>query len=221
MYDEDHFSIINGCLKSPFRLICSGPSQSGKSTFVCDLIYNKNALIDKEIDYIIWFYGQQKPNYNFKSIDIDFIHGLPEAFDSFIKEGETGLFIFDDLLTEASDSKIVSDFFTKRSHHENINIIFITQNFFQKGSNRITMAKNCTYIALFNNPLDRSLAYSFAKKLMPTNQKCFIDMYNFALSRPHGYLFLDGAQDSVPQMRYRHDIINDLNIQKVLIPNKI
>ncbi len=217
---ENDYNIINGCLRSPFRMIAAGPSSSGKTTFVCDLLKNKEAMIDDNIDYIVWFFGQSRPNYDFSNENIEFVRGLPDVFDGYIIEGKTGLFVFDDLISEASDSSLISDFFTKRSHHDNINIIFITQNFFQKGSNRITMAKNCTYIVLFNNPLDKSISYSFAKKLMPQNQKCFIDIYNNALSMPHGYIFLDGSQKSDLNMRFRTDLINKSNIQRVFIPNK-
>ena len=44
-------------LKSPCLVYVSGPTCSGKSTFVKNLISNSDRLFDKKIDRIIWCYG--------------------------------------------------------------------------------------------------------------------------------------------------------------------
>jgi hypothetical protein len=54
---------------------------------------------------------------------------LPENFENI--EGLPCLFILDDLLNDVY-SRAVCDLFTKGSHHRNLSVILITQNYFTK-----------------------------------------------------------------------------------------
>ena len=217
---EDKFEIFNAQIKTNFTLICAGPSNSGKTTFVIELIKNKEILIDNNIDYILWFYGEKRPESPFLNSleNIEFIQGLPDVFDGYINSTKRGLAIFDDLMAECSKNPLITDFFTKKSHHENISVIFITQNFFHSGKERVNFTKNATYLAIFNSPLDQATPYALAKKLMPQNQKTFIEIYNHAIDKPHGYLFIDGHQKTPKKAMFRTDIFN--YYQRVFVPKK-
>ena len=57
---------------------------------------------------------------------------------------ENTLLILDDLMSSVDD-KIV-DIFTKKSHHSNISIIFVTQNIFNKNKYIRTISLKSNYI---------------------------------------------------------------------------
>ena len=55
-----------------------------------------------------------------------------------------------------------------------------------------------------------------AHKLMPRNRKLFLQMFDKATSKPHGYLFCDGKQDTRHELRFRTDLFDD-GIQKAFL----
>ena len=45
---------VNAQLKTPFSMICAGPSLSGKTRFVCDLINTQQAFLETPAEKIVW-----------------------------------------------------------------------------------------------------------------------------------------------------------------------
>lgn len=214
------FKIFDARLKTPFSLIAGGPSNSGKTTFVNNLLLNQDRLIDHPFDYIYWFYGQVPPKNELflKLTNLQAVKGIPDSFDNFIHEGQKGAIVLDDLMEQCTNNSLITDFFTKKSHHQDVSVIFITQNLFHKGKERITFMKNATYLVIFNAPLDSSEAFALARRIMPRKPKIFMDIYAHAVEKPHGYLFIDGHQETPKEAIYRTNIFD--NVQKVLIPLK-
>lgn len=211
--------IFNAQIKTPFSMIIAGPSNSGKTTYVHQLLLNSDRLIDHTFDYVLWFYGQKIPNnLEIKNINIQYIDGIPENIDNFINPEKNGLAIFDDLMEECENNKIIANFFTKRSHHENVSIIFITQNFFSHGKERKTFTKNATYFVIFNSPLDQTISHSLAHKIMPKQKKVFQDIFNEATKTPYSYLFIDGHQQTPKKAMLRSNMFNE--VQNVYYPTK-
>ena len=220
MEKTGRYDIIDARLKTPFSMIIAGPSNSGKTSYVNNLLKHSERLIDKKFDYILWFYGQSPPfqRKGEKMEHINFIDGLPASFDDLIQPHLNGLAIFDDLMSECSDNPLVSELFTRRSHHENLSIIFITQIFFSEGKERKTFTKNATYLVIFNSPLDQTISHSLARKLMPKQVKTFHDIFTAATNTAHGYLFIDGHQKRHKDVMFRSQMFNDT--QRVYIPTK-
>ncbi len=214
-----NFNIFDARLKFPFSLVIAGPSQSGKSTWVCDLIEHAERLIDTKINKVIWFYGEMSDTIIYLHAAygsfVETVKGLPTTFDDYLKPGT--LIVLDDLYAEAGSSHAVAKLFTRQSHHRKVGVILITQNIFSEGRQRKTITKSAHYWVLFNNPLDRSVAYSLGLKIMPQDVKTFMQIYNAATNKPHGMLFIDGTQDIVPEARFRSDIFNP-KFQLVYIP---
>ena len=220
MVDEE-FQVFDARLKCPFSLIVAGPSGSGKSTFIANLLLHQARLIDKHFDYILWFYGEVPPEPSLvQSLgNVRAIQGLPDSFDNYIQESQNGLALFEDLMSECSKNEQITDFFARKSHHRNISVIFVTQNFYHQGKERKNFARNAKYLCIFDSPLDKSIPYSLAQKLMPRNQKTFLEIYNHAIDRVHyGYLFIDGDPTSPKNAKFRTDIFGDT--QRALIPVK-
>ena len=137
----------------------------------------------------------------------------------FTKQKQHGVFIFDDSQSDVCDSQEIADLFTKKCHHENISTIVIFQNLFCEGKHRKTIYRNASYLILFNNPLDYTLAYSLARKIYPHKSGIFLDIFKNATRRPYTYLFIDGKVSTPEDARFRTDLFGK-NFQRVFVPNK-
>jgi len=82
---------------------------------------------------IIWCYSEQSavPRHLLAALrkNVQIHEGVPENNKN--AQGKPCLFILDDLLNEVY-SRAICDLFTKGSHHRNLSVILITQNFFTK-----------------------------------------------------------------------------------------
>ena len=204
------YTIFDSRVKAPFGMVVSGPPMSGKTTFVLNLIKNAVDLIDKPIEYIFWFYGQE--NETIRHIKSEFkgkIHpvcGLPESLDDYIMPTKYGLHIYDDLMIETTKSESLTKLTSNKCHHNLVSWISILQNFFHDGKERRTILRCSHYLVIFNNPIDKSVPYALGNKIMPRNIKTFLKIFEKAADRPNGYLFIDGHQTTPPSARLRTDL---------------
>ena len=109
---------------------------------------------------------------------------------------------------EASNSKLIAELFTKGSHHRNLSIILICQNFFMRGSENRNISLNSQYIVLFKNPRDQSIATSLARQIFPTKIKKFQKVYEHATSQPFSYLFIDLKPETSNKVRLLSNIFS-------------
>jgi GTPase SAR1 family protein len=142
--------------KCPFTLMIAGPSGAGKTSLLEKILINKKTILDKQPQRIVFCYKNNQEAYdvfNLFDVTVEFIKGIPEdlAFDPKINN----ILIIDDLMADCKDNQNVADFFTRRSHHENISVIFLSQNIFMKGSCARDISLNSSYLILFDNPRDR------------------------------------------------------------------
>ena len=199
----------------PDRAMCVvGPSQSGKTTFVLSLLDEINEMFHDPCPLrIVWHYGVHQPTLNqllrgkeqHLGIPVEIKEGLPTIAD--IRRGD--LIIMDDLLSESQSSKAVSQMFTRHVHHRGCYVIFLSQNLFAGGKEYRTQSLNTHYLVLFKNPRDKSQVNYLARQIEPRSQnwRAFIDMYEEATKRPHGYLFVDLTQECPDEDRYRTNIL--------------
>lgn len=178
-------------MEHPFTCIISGPTKSGKTTFVKNLIENKERVIDTELFKIWWCYTEKQPLYN-EMRNVTFIEGIP-PFDELRKHSpKPQLLILDDLMQETKRSPQLIKYFTRGCHHWNISIIHIVQNLFFEGLR--TPRVNSDYIVLFKNPADQLQSQVLARQLYPSKTKYFLEAFTDATKNPHGYLFIDLTQ---------------------------
>ena len=80
-----------------------------------------------------------------------------------LRQDEKNLLIIDDQMTEAADSKTLSNLFTKGAHHKNLTVLYLVQNVYNKSKSQRTVSLNTHYNVVFRNERDasqfRSLAY--------------------------------------------------------------
>lgn len=189
-------------LQHPFTMVISGPTGCGKSYFVRDLIRFKEEMFSVIPDKIVWFYGIYQPLYDEIS-NVSFVEGLPSKYQEYL--GTHTLFIIDDLMCECD--KRLTHLFTRGSHHLNLSVIFITQNFFHKAKEMREVTLNAHYLILCKNRRDLSQIAHLGKQLFPRNLKHFYEVYEDATRNPFSYLMVDLRSDTPEELRLRTQIL--------------
>lgn len=198
----------------PFTCLIAGPTASGKTTFVKQLIEERDDRIHLSPEKVVWCYSQWQPSYE-NIYGVEFHSGLPEV-DSF-DPNVRNLVIIDDLM-DKTDSTI-TELFTKGSHHRNISVIYIVQNLFHRGKEHRTISLNCHYMVLFKNPRDSSQISHLARQIFPNNPTYLQQVYFDAVAPPYGYLFIDLKQDTHENLRLRTNILKP--VQYIYTPKNL
>jgi len=194
-------------LKHPFTMIISGPSGAGKSVWVKKLIDHSQSACNPPPKKIYYFYTEYQPLFA-EMPDVNFIQGLSESVIEKLGD-EPCWIILDDLMDDASDSRIVSDLFTKVSHHRDISVILILQNFFVKGKQMRNITLNSSYLVLMKNPRDKNIASYIARQVYPNRVKKFRQMYEDVTKQPYSYLFIDLKADTPEEIRLLTHILGE------------
>lgn len=196
-------------LRHPFGAFVAGPSGSGKTEFVKRLLEGGEELICGVPDNIIWCYGMYQPAYDDMAMSLPHIHfeeGLPSDLETRIDPTVRNLVVIDDLMTELSNDKRLTNIFSKACHHKNLSCIFILQNVFHQGKELRNMSLNAHYMVLFKSPRDSSQITHLAKQMYPGNIKFMQEAFHDATSKPYGYLFCDLKPDTLNDFRLRTSI---------------
>ena len=135
----------------PFTCIVSGPTGCGKTSFVLRLVDNVDSVIAPPPDKIFYYFTEYQSIFD-RYPHVTFRQGVPKSDE--IEDMHDALVILDDMMTEA-DQKILN-IFTRGSHHREISVIFMVQNFFNKNKHMRTISLNAQYIVLFKNPREHT-----------------------------------------------------------------
>jgi hypothetical protein len=128
-----------------------------------------------------------------------YVEGLPSEEE--ILEDKPHIVIIDDLMSELGSDKNLTNLFTKGSHHNDISIIFISQNIFHQGSQMRTISLNCHYMILMKNPRDKAQIMALASQIYPNKTKFLIEAFNDATKNQFGYIKVDMKQDTPDNLR--------------------
>ena len=202
--------------KHPFSMLLSGARRTGKTHFVKTLLMRQDEYITPMAEWICWFSpGSSTQNEVFTELkesisNITFFDGLPsEGILGYVREMHPGLrilIIIDDLMEEASKRSDVKHLFT-RGRHEDISVIFLTQNAFHKGKHFREMSLNTDYFVIFKNVRDASTISHLASQMKTTH---FLPLaYKDATLGKYSYLLLDYRSDTDERVRYRAEIFDN------------
>jgi hypothetical protein len=120
--------------------------------------------------------------------------GLPdkETVDQFLEQyNGHSLIILDDLGHALGSKPDIASYFSVGTHHRNFTLVTILQQIFFKGKHAKLMQVNCGYTCLFHQSRDASQVAILGRQLYPTRWRDFMDAYEDATSRKHGYLVID------------------------------
>lgn len=208
--------------KHPWTAILAGPTGCGKSVFVSRFLKHLDQMSDTRFERVIFYYGEWQAGYRELGEKVEFREGLPQSSD-YAGDPRAKLIILDDLMAESSSSTgsgVIANLFTKGSHHNNLSVIFITQNVFHQGKGQRDISLNSHYIVVFRNLRDRAQIRHLSRQVCPDNTRFLQDVYHDATSKPFGYLLLDLKQDTPDNCRYRACIFPDDEWQYVYVPKK-
>ena len=189
-------------LKIPFGCLIGGPSNTGKSHLVYKLLENLDIFspMPKAVLYSYGEYNSMVAKLKAKGFYIssgmpsdELLNTLPRPF----------LWVMDDMMSEVNE-KTLSEIFTKRNHHRNFGVIFITQNIFEK-SLRVPR-QNSQYIFLTRAPNSLLSIRNLGVQLFPRNLNYFLDSYEKACKLNYGYLLIDMHPSSNPILKLRSNI---------------
>ena len=197
--------------KHPFRMMCTGASGTGKTTFVTSFLKHIKDMVDKEMDIIVFSYSQEQPLYDKikeNNPEIVWVEGYDAGMDETYLSDNTKnkLVVFDDQMESLTNNLDFQNFFTKKSHHMNISVIFLVQNIFYKSKYMRTINLNTTVYAIFRSPRDMNQVQLLARQLYPGNTRYMIDSYKDATSQPFGYLIVDIDPRTLDKFRLRTKI---------------
>jgi hypothetical protein len=190
-------------LKHPSTFIIAGPTQCGKSTFVKNLINDCENIFEEKIEEIFYCLPTQVNFEQSFNKPVKIYEGVPDL--DIFGDHKSRILVLDDLMTQQNQDFI--DLFTRISHHNNVTVIYLTQNLFnsKKGSRDISL--NAHYIVFFKNPRDKNQISYLGRQVFPENQKYLQEAFRDATSVPHGYLMLDLSQETEDDYRLRTNIL--------------
>lgn len=203
---------FNITFKSPFGMLISGPSQSGKTTWVYNLLKEKHKLIEPAPTTVLLFYEEYQPLYGRmlqEKLITKAIEGVPtyDIIKQTIKEYQEEssghcLAIFDD----ASQSlQHLEPLFKVGSHHLKTSAIVLTQMLFGETSHLRVMTANCAYQVLLKTIRGQYQVRTLASQLSTSQASFIVNSYLSSTKTPYSYLVIDlkPEQSDVVRLRSR------------------
>lgn len=201
----------------PFRMVLAGPSMSGKSTYIRELIKNREALFTTRFYRIILYVPESSINSHevyFKSLkqacpNVEIMSGLPKPQEIFA-ETLPKLIIVDDQMQAMFHDKFMEQIFTAISHHGELSIVFTTQNYFESGPTK-TIIRNCNYLVVFYDALNgKAVLRNIGSQLTPQQPQffnnCFDQLSKYQSIR-FSYILVDAHNRScMDEMKFRTHI---------------
>ena len=179
-------------IRHPSSVIIAGPSGSGKSELVEQLL-KERTLFEKPPRKIIYCYDRWQPRFDRMKKDCQFYKGIPPegSLAKWFKPTDQGLLILDDLMAESGNDKRVLDLFTKDSHHRGITAFYLTQDLFPPGKYAKTINRNAHYVICFKSPRDKTGIRNLLLQVYPERWKTVLTLFLKLTARPFGYFMLD------------------------------
>ena len=138
---------------------------------------------------------------------VEFIQGIPLDLDkdTFINPKMKNLIILDDLMSTASKDPRITELFTEGSHHRNLSVVAINQNLYYNKDP--TQRRNCHYLILFNNPVDKLQVMTLSRQMYPENPQHLLNHFKEATSKLYGYLVVDLKPTTQEYLRLRSNVL--------------
>lgn len=192
-------------IKHPATILVAGATGSGKTHFVRNVVEHSTEMLSPQPTLpirVLWVFGARqsyKPLEN-NLVAIEYSDSLPESFEGI------DILVLDDLQNDLSGSKVLSDIYTKISHHSNMTVIFIVQNIFNQGQQMRNISLNSHYLVLTKNRRDLMQVKTLGNQLYGETS-FFSDAYKKAvLDREYGYLLVDLTPTTEEKYRLRTSI---------------
>ena len=194
-------------LKENFKLFVSGPSRSGKTVFVKELIKNLDIFAKAPPKIITLIYKVDQPIYHEMGVDF-LVQDGPNLKQHLLQiaQGRSMLCIFDDLINSTSLGDL-GDLFVVDGRHLNLSLVFISQRLFVNSEEFRQISQNCDYYCLFKNPRNAQEIRTLAAQMTPGKLE-LVKYFGEATQDPFSYLWVNLTQECPPLVKYLSHLFN-------------
>lgn len=152
---------------------------------------------------------------------IQTVQGLPDSAALKHISGDAKdhkIVVIDDLLTESiANKELLTQLWTRGSHHYNMTFILLGQSLFE--ISRI-VRNNSHYVILFKALSDQLNIANYGRQIFPGKMKYFLDSFEDATRRRYGYLIVCGhPKEDQAHFRLRRFIYRQENREKAVRSN--
>ena len=219
---------FDATLQHSFNCVIAGPSRSGKTTLLKNILQERHTLFSEVPEKVFLFYSHKQPIYDAMLREglIDELTDISIAYPSFdylfqlaqpYKHGRGCLFILDDIISDLSNDFM--KIFCNLSHHEKASIILMSQNLFHNHKAYRTLSINTHYLFLMKQTRDVTQISNLGRQACAGKPNFLPSVYKENLLRPYSYVLLDFGANQDDQIRVRnHMLPNELPIH-VFVPN--
>lgn len=204
-------------LKHPSRVLMFGPTGSGKTHLICEIL--KDPLsIEPAPTHISWFFGAHYFPYSSiaeevkrsRNIEISFNKGIDSLSLDSLDPNARHLIIIEDLMTQCRDSPLIEELFYHGSSHQSISVIATFNNIFTRGKSSRTIQLNSNIFILFRCRADvRQVSHLF-QEFEPERWRFLLEAFNMETQfMRHGWLLCDFSDTTPEWLRYRNFIGNN------------
>ena len=212
----------------------SGASGSGKTFLLHCMLTEPNKLggiFQPNYSKILYFYRFWQPIYNkilaslgnkikFEKCDAgDFEKFINYAIQVSLSQFSTSfsnkeveqnmlLVIFDDSCEESFQSRFFVNLCTA-GRHQNIHLIFIKHNLYQRGKFSVTIDKNTTHLVLLESPRQGKQLRILGSELDGITANFLEDCYTTSTRKPFGHLLIDLTPNCPDNLRFCTNITNE------------
>lgn len=215
----------------PGNMCCYGPTCSGKTTWICDLLsgidghfYTKNNQNVKRVVYCYNSIFQER----FKPLQkkgVEFKQGLPSDVESlFPPSKQPGILVLDDLMSEVNSAESTLHTVTVTAHHSNIFLIVTQQCLHPRGKNAVQLRQNFHYKVMFPYPADKQNVKRFLSNCESGDQlKHLYDYYSRCCEDEGYHRYFIIAAHPLEKNRlatYRTNVLKSEGNTKILVDRK-
>ena len=218
-------------MKAPSSLGVFGPPMSGKSYMVRQILENSDKMYTERASKVLYCYGEYLQEFESMKKSIHNLHlneGLPDesVIERLSQDGQHWIIVLDDLQEELNRSKEAALLFTRGCHHRHFSLIFMGHNLYGGGAFSRLISLNVHYMVIFRSNRDRAQIAHLARQLMGGKGRgkadYFMKAYEIAISKPHGYLFVDNHPHTVDEKyRLRSHILPSQQPTHIYLPKLV
>jgi hypothetical protein len=209
---------------TPCSISVTGPSQSGKTEFIINLIENRTQLFTSEFSRIIFCQPETLAHIESKAFErirksfprVELLNGLPNISKLNLDLNHLPcLIVIDDQMTALLDSSNILELLTIKVHHFNLSVIISLHNFFAPSRYGKSITRNLNYLVFFKNPSDLRELRNISCQITPTHPTFMQTNFNFLSERfpndPSHYIIVNSHHQSK---------MNNMHIYTHIFPNK-